>query len=238
MGSSAVSYKISSAYEAFLEAFRLTAEDAACEVSFPSLPIANSFRRADSEAVFAFTIYVKQLPCRRLSKTKRLDLVIHALETLERSSWTLQKSTVYLNYFVISSSGGRLVQSMHYDFVHGGQADHPYFHLQFDTDMISAGEFQSIGFDTSAIQVPEEDNESWVTTRIPTADMTLSSVLYSVVADHLGTSRFVEFAKKTDALYGRLPTLDFGYLKKSLEKEFAHFKSMHWFAHMFAQKNK
>ena len=37
---------------------------------------------------------------------------------------------MYVNYFVVADSGARLVQALHYDYVDGGRADHPLFHVQ------------------------------------------------------------------------------------------------------------
>jgi hypothetical protein len=230
---------IGSAYDDFLQAFRMAAEDADCQVSLPALPIRASFTRSgDGEsAIFETCFYLKKLPCRRLPKSKRLDVVIKARETLAKPAWTLTKSTVYLNYFVISDATVKLVQAMHYDFEHGGQADHPYFHLQLDNKMIPVDDLRNAGFNPDETNLLQDLDECWVTTRIPTADMTLPSVLYSLAADHLGTGIFADFERKTRSIHDRLPVLDFDLLKKSLGSSSAHFKSSHWFAHMFQGQN-
>lgn len=236
MSSQPVPNKIGSAYDDYLQAFRMAAEDANCQVFFPALPIRNSFRGSGTDAaIFETCFYLKKLPSRKLPKSKRLDVVIKAQETLTKPSWILTKSTVYLNYFVISDTACRLVQSMHYDFVQGGQADHPYFHLQLDDEMIAADDLRNAGFDPGAATSPE--NECWVTTRIPTAEMTLPSVLYSIVADHLGTGIFADFERKIGPIHDRLPSLDFELLKKSLQNSSLHFKCFHWFSHMFQGTN-
>jgi hypothetical protein len=124
----------------------------------------------------------------------------------------------------------QLVQSLHYDFVDGGQANHPFFHVQLTDESMPEGDLRSVGFELQ-LDVSEEPSQCWVDTRIPTPDMTLASVLYCLVADHLAEI-FSQFAESVDAVQDRLPTLRFEALTKSLQKSSLHFKSSHWFAHM------
>jgi hypothetical protein len=144
-----------------------------------------------------------------------------------------------LNYFVVSDSNARLAQSLHFDFVEGGQTDHPMFHVQLTAEQIPTDELRMTGFDLE-VELPGQANECWVTTRIPTPDMTLASVLYCMVADHLGTHFFKDFAERVNSLQERLPRPSFdALLKKSFQKSPTHLKGSHWFAHMHepAQQN-
>jgi hypothetical protein len=226
------SNKVRSAYEALLEAFRRAVETAGKEVKFPDRPIHSCFSPAEpGTAVFERCLYLKGWPCKRLGRNRRLDVVIKVLETFTTGpEWLLTKSTVYLNYLVVSDSRAKLVQSLHYDFVAGGQTDHPLFHVQLDMEPIPEEDIQSMGFDDE-LNLPEEPNECWVTTRIPTPDMTFPSVLFCLVADHLGAVIFKQFAEDFHSIQDRLPPPDFDALKKSLQESSAHFKSSHWFAH-------
>jgi hypothetical protein len=154
-----------------------------------------------------------------------------ALEEITRDSWLLKRSTVYLNYFVVSNTTAVLVQSLHYDFVEGGQPHHPFFHVQLTHEPIPEADLRSTGFDLQ-LKLQEPSSECWVTTRIPTSDMTLASVLYCLVADHLGTGFFGQFAERVHSIQERLPPPSFDALKNSIQKSAAHLKSSHWFAHM------
>ena len=222
---------VRSAYEDFLEAFRTAIEGANLNLSYPARPLRSSFVEAggNDRAAFTWSFYLKDWPCKRLPKDKRLDVVVKAMETFIRPSWVLSKSTVYVNYFVVSDSGATLVQSLHYDFVEGGQDDHPFFHVQLTDELISQEDLQNAGFDLS---VAVSANECWVTTRIPTPDMTLASVIYCLMADHLGATGFSEFAKNVESIQDRIPAPSFEPIKKSLDASAAHFKSSHWFSHM------
>lgn len=239
MSSGGVPNPISSAYDDFLGKFREAAEDSACTVALPNRPIRNSFFPLGdgSGASFVTSLYIKKLPSRRLAGKKRLDVAVRALETLKKPDWSITKSTVYLNYFVVSEDAVQLVQSMHYDFVKGGQNGHPMFHLQLDTDTIPANDLHELGMDTEKLKLPNAENECWVTTRIPTSDMTLPSVLYCLAGDHLPEPIFSQFAQKTRTIQDRFPRLEFEALKKSIAAVPPHFKSSHWFAHMFAGNN-
>jgi hypothetical protein len=157
--------------------------------------------------------------------------VIKAREALEKSTWALTRSTVYVNYFVNSQSVAQLVRALHYDFESGGQADHPFFHAQLSDESIPEADLRTTGFD-GTLKLPDNPHERWIGTRIPTPDMTLSSVLYCLVADHLGAAIFKQFAGNVHSIQDRLPNLEFDAMKESLKKTNGHFKSSHWFAHM------
>jgi hypothetical protein len=232
-------YRIWGAYESFIEAFSKAVYEAGKDVKFPDRPVRScfSYMRPDpisgqTRAVFEQYLYLKGWPSKNLDPKKRLDVVVKALETFTTPEWSLTKSTVYLNYLIVSNSIAHLVQSLHYDFVAGGQLDHPLFHVQLtlelipETDLLNEGE----GF-YDKLRLPRR-RECWVTTRIPTPDMTLPSVLYCLVADHLESGIFKQFAEKVESmLQDQLPPPNCDTLWTSLRKSSVHFKSSHWFAH-------
>jgi hypothetical protein len=240
MSRQVVPSEIVSAYEGFLEAFREAVENADGKVSFPDKPLPSCFIDSGNSTTVAFKrcLHLENWPSRHLSRGKRLDVVILACEEITRGTWSLKRSTVYLNYFVISNSKARLVQSLHYDFLEGGQTDHPLFHVQLTNEPIAKQDRLTVGFDLE-LEPLEQSNECRLTTRIPTPDMTLASVLYCLVADHWADSKrtkiFIPFAKQVRSIQDRLPTLRFDTLKKSLQSSTKHFKSSHWFAHMWEQ---
>ena len=226
-------YRVASAYESLIGKFQGAVEGAGKTFNRLTRPVLNGFTQggdADS-AEFSECLYLKNWPCRKLSAGKRLDVVVKILETLARSDWSLTKSTVYVNYFVITGGQAELVQSLHYDFVHDGQPDHPYFHVQLSDEMLQEEDLRSVGF-TEMLKPNPLPNHCWVTSKIPTPDMTMASVLYCLVASHCGEGMFREFAKEILPVQERLPSPQFEALKRSLEKSMTHFKSSHWFAHM------
>ncbi len=232
-------YRVTSAYESLLQEFRRVVEDANQTVSSPEPPLLSCFRPSgdNSSVTFETCLCLKDWPCKKLPRGKRLHVLIKALEILKRlgplpsSSWGLMKSTVYLNYIVVSDSTAHLAQSLHFDFVEGGQINHPIFHVQLIDEPIPEADLRGTGFDLE-LRLTQPPNECWVTTRIPTSDMTFASVLYCVVADHLGTDFFRDFAERVRSIQERLPHPCCDALKKSLQESSLHFKSSHWFAHM------
>jgi hypothetical protein len=224
---------VGSAYEDLLEAFRAAVENANLNISIPTRPVRNCFMQTAEQdiAMIEESLYLKGWPCRRLSGAKRLDVVIKALEKFSRNSWLLVNSTVYVNYFIVSDSTADLVQALHYDFVDGGQSCHPYFHVHLSNEPIPEADLRNTGFDLD-VQLPDPPNQCWVTTKIPTPDMTLASVLYSLAADHLEEPIFRQFATNVHSIQARLPILSFDALRESFLESMQHFKSPHWFAHM------
>jgi hypothetical protein len=224
---------VRSAYEDFLEAFRTAVEGANLFLSSPERPLKSSFVEAGAKdkVAFMYCFYLKAWPCKKLPRGKRLDIVVKAMETFTKPKWILTDSTVYVNYFVVSDPDVKLVQSLHYDFVDGGQDDHPLFHVHLTDELIPEDDLRSTGFEYS---VPPSANECWVATRIPTPDMTFASVIYCLVADHLGEERFRQFAEKVESIQTRIPVANFEPIMKSLNVSTEHFKSSHWFSHMNA----
>lgn len=232
-------YRVTSAYESLLQEFYRVAEDANQTVSSPEAPLQSCFRPSgdDSTVTFETILCLKDWPCKKLPRGKHLHVLIKVLETLKKlglpadSYWCLTKSTVYLNYVVVSDSTARLAQSLHFDFVDGGQAGHPIFHVQLTGEPILEADLRGAGCDLD-LKLTDPPTECWVTTRIPTPDMTFASVLYCIVADHLGTSFFRDFAERAHSIQERLPHPSFDALKESLHVSSTHLKSSHWFAHM------
>lgn len=225
--------QVRSAYEDFLNFFQIAVEDNDGHVFFPDAPLHSCFTDSGQASVeFKRCLYIKNLPCRRLSAGKRLDVVIVGMEELAKNDpWRVNRSTVYLNYFVVSNAAAQLVQSLHFDFDETGQANHAFFHVQLSDELISEGDRLSAHFDLP-LQAIAQSNECWVTTRIPTPDMTMTSVLYCLAADHLRSDIFGQFADNIDPIQSRLPPLRFDALKNSVQRSSTHLKSSHWFAHM------
>lgn len=229
------------AYEDFISLFRNYAEDSDCSVKFA--PITFTFDQGPESFKFQNYIYLAGVPSRRMGGSKKLNILMKIQERISKSDWTIQKSTVHMDYLVSSdddssrSSKTILIQSLHFDFEEKGQKGHPFFHLQLDMEPVDPHELiEAIDLELE-VTVPGASRDCQFTTRIPTAEMTFTSVLYSLMAEHIGSEKaeiFKEFAAKVDAIEKRLPPLKFDALKTSLNKS-STFKSSHWFAHMFAQ---
>lgn len=227
---------IRGAYETFFEAFRKAGNMDNVSVSFSTLPLPDCFTDSGSKATVEFNrcVYLKDLRCQRLPGSKRLHVVIRVREEIIKvnGEWLLAHSTVYLNYFVVSNSTALLAQSLHYDFKDGGQPNHPFFHVELTDELIPVEHIRSTGFDLE-LKLPEQQVECWVTTRIPTPDMSFTSVLYSLAADHLQPHIFKQFAEDVESIIQKqIPRPAFDQLRESLKMNSLHFKSPHWFAHM------
>lgn len=226
-----VPYDVVSAYESFVEEFRKAVEGADGQVLL-AVPLKSCFVRAERDNVnFDFYLYLKGCPCSKLPSRKRLDVLIRAKETLERKSWSLTRSTVYLNYLVLSNAKLRAIRCLHFDFDEMAQSGHPFFHVQL-VDSLIPHDLRTFGLDHTP-RPPHQSNHEWIPSRIPTPDMTLASVLYCLAADHLGDERFAQFEERVRTIQDRLPVLRFDALKQSLgaSKHLKHFKSSHWYAH-------
>ncbi len=228
---------VRSAYESFLAEFQRAAEQAGKQIKTAECPVQSLFTKtAATTATFELCLYLEKWPSRRLSAAKRLDVAVKALEEFATDpEWRLTKSTVYLNYILVSDSKGELVQALHYDFDANVISinPHPLFHVQLNHDFIPEHDLRAANASFDLELIPSSaDDECLGTTRIPTPDMTLASVLYCLVADHLQPAIFEDFAERVHViLQDRLPPPHFDSIKTSMNESTAHFKSSHWFAH-------
>jgi hypothetical protein len=224
-------YERTAPYEQLISEFQRTVAEQEATVVV-SQPVPSCFSRAPQNMIeFSLILHIKKWPCRKLGNQARLDVMITAREKLDRASWSLLKSTVYLRYLIVRDETADLVQSLHFDFQDPGQDCHPMFHAHLDSEPLPLEELQLVGFELSMVE-REQPSQCWVTMRIPTSDMTLASVLFCLVAGHLDSAIFREFAERVGPIHGRLPKLGFPALKRSLRLDSEHFKSSHWFAHM------
>lgn len=223
-------YAVTQAYSDLVEAFRLVAENCNAEVVFPRPPVEACFHPAHDECEFRWSVWLKSWPHRHLPGSARLDIALRVLERLRRTSagsWEVAKSTVYATYLRVENDRGRVIQTVHYDFLADGQECHPMFHAQLTGECADMADMEA----WIPVDGPEADRLSKVVMRIPTSDMSLASVLYCLVADHLGGSSFREFQGKAHNIQERLPQLGYGALREGIIRS-QHFKSSHWFAHM------
>jgi hypothetical protein len=225
--------QVRSAYDDFLNYFQGAVEENNGIVFFPDAPLPSCFTDSGRASVeFSRCLYAKNLRCKYLGGSKRLDVVIFGREELEKGDpWRVKKSTVYLNYFIVSDDKAQLAQALHFDFDEKMQPNHALFHLQLTNDLIPEDDRRSAHFDLELLP-PGEANDCRVTTRIPTPDMTLTSVLYCLAADHLPPDIFRQFAERVEPIQDRLPPLRYDALKSSVEKSPLHFKSFHWFTRL------
>jgi hypothetical protein len=223
---------IRSAYENFIEAFRDAAETATQKKMQVDKPLNACFNESEDgcSIIYIECFHLQDWPCKKLSKKERLDIYIKAMETFSRKPFLLLKSTVYVNYFIISNHEASLQQALHFDFEDGGQKNHPFFHAQLLDEQISPEDLYCAGLNHE-LRITHQFNKCWVTTKIPTPDMTLTSVLYCLLADNLDEKKFTEFADKVESAQNRLPHPKYDALKNSIQKNKSHLKSSHWFAH-------
>ena len=227
----AVPNKMASAYEGLVEAFRRAGEDSNCGPLYSSLPPRNCFALASGAAcaTFGCTFLLKNYRWRNSSRsTDTVDILVKAQETIQLNPLVLTQSTVRVNYFVVEGSRAKLVECVHYDYCHPPQDDqHPIFHAQFgDEAIVLDGSLRTeFGYHIDA-----DGFRCFKNARIPTADMTLCSVLLSLAADHMRCKFFLQFRDKFLALQESLPRPAIEDLKWSLSAEIADLKCSHWFA--------
>ncbi|HYV35184.1 MAG TPA: hypothetical protein VE988_05740 [Gemmataceae bacterium] len=226
----AVPPKIYSPYENLLVAL----EDAATQSNTgfvahrPSL--VPCFRYVPNNHItFETRILLHEWKWRAAAAHHRITMAIHAQEEMTKDGANLIRSTVGVSYYSIENRQARLLHTVHFDYAPDSPC-HPTFHAQF-TDQLILPDSEIENFDIGFAQVGPPAG-FFRNSRIPTSDMTLSSVLLCLAADHIGEVFFGPFRAKFFDIQAAMPKPAFNHLRNSLQTTPDHIRSSHWYAHM------
>jgi len=220
-------YKVTGKYESLIVALSKVGTDADCGEATLLKPIASCFRSAGSSVVeFDCVLSLKSWRWKGVSKNERINILVHAKESIRRADHVLLKSTVCVNYFTGTADAPLLLQAFHYDY-DPEPFDHPLFHMQVTNRCIAltAADIASL-----EVRLPIEGAPPVLRcARVPTCDMTLASVLLCLAADHVGGTIFNEFMEKICELQADLPQPAIELLGNSLGAPVRNVRSSHWF---------
>lgn len=161
-----------------------------------------------------------------------LEILIHPREQIRIADpWDIKRSTVELAYIVYDLARDKhdLLLALHFDF---GVSDagepgeaHPIFHAQLThRPMQLEGTLQARNVDVSRMKgVPE--------VRLPTAHMTLPSVLLSVAADHFRPTEFNKMLRWMREC-GAYPHMRNDLFAARMTKEKSRMRACAWYANL------
>ena len=225
-----LSYRYTSVYENLVTALQDASASANCGDIKIGKPVLKCFRSLDGDqGCFECYLHLKGWRYRGAS-TKRISILLHAQEEIRCTDLQLVRSTVRVSYFKIENDKAALLQSTHFDYG-PSQDSHPIFHAQVTNKPVRLpdAEIEELDF---GFAIEPSDTEWFQQSRIPTSDMTFSSVVLCLAADHFETAFFNDFLDKVCKIQNKMPHPSFEKLKYSFQNESAHFRSSHWFAHM------
>ena len=228
MAGGTVPYATVSAYESLVGHFMDVADRSACGFVHLAKPIPACFRGTENGNVS----FESCLCLHDWGQREQVNILIRAQEEISRSSPpVLVKSTVHVSYFSPDRDNPTHLQSMHFDY-DGEQESHPVFHVQSCPEMIqpSPRDAEVLEFD---IPNDVQNASCFKYARIPTPDMTFSSVLLCLAADHMRPEFFLDFMESVRDVHARMPLPAFASLQSSIAKERGHLRSFHWYSHMW-----
>ena len=224
--------KVYDAYDRLLQAFRKVAEEASAGMVY--LPCVRAcFSYANGRSHFECYLHLKDWRWRPGKTSERVTIIVRAQELIAEKPPEVLKSTVSVSYLTIQDQCAKLLHTIHFDYDCPPQDNHPVFHAQLADEAVVIPEPQAreIRFDC---QVDPAKVPCFGNGRIPTSDMTLSSVLLCLAADHMVATFVQKYTKSLREIGGNLPTPKCDALRDSLVKEPQNLRSWHWFAHMSA----
>lgn len=227
-------YKVTEKYDLLVTALEEASVNADCGMVELAKPVQGCFKQVSAAKVsFECILHLKDWKWKGVSKStkERVNILVHAKESIRKRDHALLSSTVCVNYFVSEAGAGRLLQAFHYDY-NPCQRDHAMFHMQMTNRCIAVDgpAIESLKLEFS---LPNEAAAIVVrSARVPTCDMTLASVLLCLAADHVGGAHFSEFFSRACDLQTEMPHPLIGKLRKSLGATPANLHSSHWFQHL------
>lgn len=230
-------YKIHQAYERLVEAFGEVVVSANGG-TVKSLPVSECFKPQSKCTVYENYMHLANWNFRPGKTNEKLSILLKVEETVDNAPlsvdpprYDVSKSTVWVSYY--EAGFKKLLQSIHFDF-EGPKQSHPIFHAQFTHEGIPLpdGIPEQLGV---ALPAETDSIPNCKSVRIPTADMTLSSVLLCLIVDHIKSDFVSTFLTELDKLEDRLPLPRCDQILDSIDgltRDHRNLRSKHWFAHM------
>jgi hypothetical protein len=219
-----------SLYEQVLEALQEAAETSNTGFVFRKQSLVSCFRRATSAIEFDCYLLLRDWRWRPTTAKERVEILVHAQEEISDDAVQLNRSTVRVTYYLVNANNLAPLHTVHFDY---GRMEpcHPAFHVQVAADPVVLPDTDRTELECD-FAFPQQTGSCFQGARIPTADMTLSSVLLCLAADHIGGAFFSEFRAKLREIQQRMPQPVFAELRASIAAEPNNLRSFHWFAHM------
>ncbi|MBL7197646.1 MAG: hypothetical protein ISS47_06070 [Candidatus Omnitrophica bacterium] len=188
----------------------------------PNLPL--DFKPANGAAneftmVLKEPIYLRDWPYKAPSSRDVVDIVINAKERINIDNMHIVFSNVAVSYYKSKNSQWHLLESLHYDFDIQIPC-HPTFHVQLCDNGVSTPDF------VRRRQIERDRIIRYKNIRIPTAHMSLISVLVCIVADHLNSEVLTDLIRETIKI-NNLPQVDSNRISGILSNQ--DFRSLHWY---------
>lgn len=225
----AVPYRISGMYERLLVNFEDVALRANAGTVHYQRCATSCFSRSASAIEFECYLVLMGWPWRAGTTTERVNIVLQAQEAMSTNASSLTRSTVRVSYFAQQDETVEFLHSMHFDFGIPPQQCHPLFHAQVSDEPIVPPDDVLRELDCDLL-IPQQKGRCFKNARIPTSDMTLSSVLLCIAADHLPIEYFAEFRGMIEECESEFAQPTFDPLQESWQRN-RRFRSVHWFAH-------
>lgn len=156
------------------------------------------YATSEYEMALKEPLYFREWPYKTASTNDVVDILIKATERINIDNMHIVYSNVEVAYYKLKDGQHTLLESFHYDF-DKQEPSHPTFHVQLCCQGISGlpQDFQRLRGNVDNRIIRHEN------LRIPTAHMSLISVLVSIVADHLSSqelNNLIQEIRGTDNL--------------------------------------
>lgn len=227
----AAPYQIYQPYEQLLSRFSEAAVNANVGTVGHLPSLSNCFKQAGNSIEVDLSIWLPNWGVRTdVGAGRRKDLVhifMRVEETITRSApLLLEKSTVHLWYFDVDGPQQELLHHIHFDYGHEMKR-HPLCHAQLSNDQLALteGAIGELEFDFAE---KTDSRRPFKLGRVPTSDMSFSSALLCLAADHFGPF-FDEFANEVKQISARLARPHHAQAVAARIASPADLRSLHWF---------
>jgi len=147
-------------------------------------------------------LHFRSWPYRGAATKKTVDILAWVSEVVSLLDERCKKATTCVSYFRIEGEKAVAVESLHYDYVHPPQAQHPICHAQNCNDVPGALP-DSFRYEVERSAIEKRCQN----VRIPCAFVNLPGLLAMLAADHMAGGNWRDFMREATSRFQRVPAV-------------------------------
>lgn len=133
---------------------------------------------------------------------ERIDILVSSIETISLEKEACTAARLCVSYFRIAGKKAIAIESLHYDYVHPPEKQHPICHVQNSNDV--PGTFpNSFNYEVERSAIEKRCQN----VRIPSAFVNLPGLFAILAADHMSRTDWCEFIRDYCVHFRKIPAI-------------------------------
>lgn len=147
-------------------------------------------------------LHFRNWPYRGAMTNKTLDILASVYEVVSLQDERCKEATLCVSYFRIEGKKAIAVESLHYDYLHPPQDQHPICHVQNCNDVLGTLP-NSFEYDVERSAIEKRCQN----VRIPSAFVNLPGLFAILAADHISETHWPDFMNRCLVHFRKIPAM-------------------------------